>query len=254
MLRIERLSVELTNLCRKGCWFCYNHSHQAGKTSWQVDELVAMVADCAANGVAAVSFGGGEPLEFKGLFDLLRQTDGMIFRSLTTNGLLFEQHLDALMDSRPDKIHVSIHFPGSQREVERVLMQVNALHDAGIRSGVNLLVRRGEVEAATVAASRLREAGIQNDRIVYLPMRGRDTPTPAEVSRAAGDEPFQSMSCLSGCAASPRFCSLDWDKQVAWCSYTQSRRRIACSDYHGIVNALADLPLLFCGGTDESAA
>ena len=37
---IERLSVELTNRCGKGCAFCYNASRPAGETRWTPDEVV----------------------------------------------------------------------------------------------------------------------------------------------------------------------------------------------------------------------
>src|SRR4051812_43899581 len=170
---IRRLSIELTNRCSKGCWFCYNASGPAGATAWTVDELAAFVGECAAGGVEAVSLGGGEPLEFPGVFELLRQLKGRIFRSITTNGLpLDDGAIERLVDVAVDKVHVSVHFPDRPGEVERVVRQVTRLAEAGIRSGVNLLVARSKLPAATAAARRIRDAGIDNSRIVYLPMRG----------------------------------------------------------------------------------
>jgi MoaA/NifB/PqqE/SkfB family radical SAM enzyme len=86
-MSVERISIELTNRCAKACWFCYNHSQPAGEARWEPDELVAFVRDCASNGVRAVSFGGGEPLEYGPLFEVLERLRGVLFRSLTTNGL-----------------------------------------------------------------------------------------------------------------------------------------------------------------------
>jgi hypothetical protein len=63
---LELVSVELTNRCAKACWFCYNHSLPEGDTRWRPGEVVGFVRDCAAHGVRAVSFGGGEPLQFAG--------------------------------------------------------------------------------------------------------------------------------------------------------------------------------------------
>src|SRR5437762_10445372 len=82
------ISIELTNRCAKACWFCYNHSRPEGATRWTVDDVVAFVLDCSAHGVEAVSFGGGEPLQFEGVFDVLTRLDGVLFRSLTSIGLL----------------------------------------------------------------------------------------------------------------------------------------------------------------------
>jgi hypothetical protein len=90
--------------------------------------------------------------------------------------------------------------------------------------------------------------------VVYLPMRVRDTPTPAEVARVAGGGPFQSMSCLTGCARSPRFVSVGWDRRVAWCSYTEARAPLRQLSYAGLVAALDGLGLVYCGGGDGALA
>src|SRR5215207_7507614 len=201
---LELISVELTNRCAKACWFCYNHSLPEGETRWDPAEVVGFVRDCAAHGVKAVSFGGGEPLQYPALFDVLRELDGTLFRSLTTNGLLLHgETLDRLVTARPNKVHVSIHFPDRANEVSRVIGQVTDLAARGVKSGVNLLVTRTNLPAAREAARRVRDAGIGNDRIVYLPMRGRDTPTPDEMADVAGRTPFQSMTCLTTCGPSP---------------------------------------------------
>jgi organic radical activating enzyme len=253
-LRLERLSIELTNACAKACWFCYNSSRPTGETRWAPREVVAFVADCAAHGVKAVSFGGGEPLQYPGLFAVLDALRGTLFRSLTSNGLLLHgETLDKLVAARPDKVHLSIHFPERQGEVRRVIAQVNDLAGRGVRSGINLLVARSNLEAAARAAEEVRAAGVGNERIVYLPMRGQDTPTPQEVARVAGGNPFQSMTCLTGCGKSPRFCSVGWDRSVAWCSYTKTRAPLSSLTYEGLEQALDGLGLEFCGGTDEAA-
>ncbi|MGN6546781.1 MAG: radical SAM protein [Aureliella sp.] len=248
---IERLSIELTNRCQKGCWFCYNHSGPAGATQWSADEVVAFASDCAEHGTRAVSFGGGEPLQYDGLWDVLDALRGRLFRSLTTNGLLLDRAMDRLVEAAPDKVHVSIHFPHNEQEVARVIGQVLELASRGIRSGINMLVPRSRLAAAEQAARQIRQAGIANDRMVYLPMRGQDTPTPKQVFQVAGSQPFQSMSCLSACARSPRFCSIGWDKTVAWCSYTSARAPLKTLSHRGLVGALSGLELEFCGGSDE---
>ncbi|HWB76368.1 MAG TPA: radical SAM protein [Nannocystaceae bacterium] len=248
---MERISIELTRRCGKACWFCYNGSDPAGATRWTPDEVVALVRDCARNGVRAVSFGGGEPLEYAGLFDVLARLRGLVFRSLTSNGLLLDAETIArLVDVAIDKVHLSIHFPGNTSEVARVIAGVLALRAAGVDAGVNLLVMRSSLPAARAAAAALHEAGIANDRIVYLPMRGTDTPTPHELASVAA-APFQSMTCLSACGPSPRFVSIRWDKTVAWCSYTATRHPLVALDHESLARATHGLGLEYCGGSDE---
>jgi MoaA/NifB/PqqE/SkfB family radical SAM enzyme len=231
---LDRVSIELTNRCGKACAFCYNTSHPAGDTVWEPDEVVAFVDDLAANGVRAVSFGGGEPLEYPGLFTVLTRLRGRLFRSLTTNGLLLDDQLEPLVSAAPDKVHVSLHAPGSLPERTRVIRQVRLLADRGIPSGVNLLVAWSRLAEAAEAARQIADAGIGGDRVTYLPMRG------SEEAR------FQSMSCLLGCAASPRFAAIDWAGRAAWCSYTESRRPLPSRDHAGLLAALDGLRLRTC--------
>jgi Predicted Fe-S oxidoreductases len=247
---MDRISIELTNQCAKACSFCYNGSDSTGKLSWQEDDLVSFVEDCAANGIKAVSFGGGEPLQYPSLFNVFKRLRGKLFRSMTTNGLLLDEALDDVVAAAPNKVHISIHFPQDEREVERVTRQVKALAMRGIKSGVNLLVARSWLDAAELAAKHLNENDISNERIVYLPMRQSDTPTPQEMARVAGGKGFQSMTCLANCAISPRFASLAADKTVAWCSYTTARKELAGLTYKDLTDALDGLGLTFCGGTN----
>lgn len=248
---LERVSIELTNRCGKACWFCYNTSRPEGATTWSVRDVVDFVRDCSAHGVKAVSFGGGEPLEYEGLFDVLAELRGVLFRSMTTNGLLLTaEAIEHLREVAIDKVHVSLHFPGNGRELQRVIESVDVLARAGIKSGVNLLVARSALDDARTAALALRAAGISNERIVYLPMRGQDTPTPREIADVAAG-PFQSMTCLSVCGPSPRFASIRWDKTVAWCSYTTTRRLLDAPTFAALAGALDGLGLAFCGGTDD---
>ena len=252
-VNIERVSIELTQRCKKACWFCYSGSHAKGGVEFRPEEVTAFVRDLAAHGVRAVSFGGGEPLEYAGVFDILRDLKGVLFRSLTTNGLPLrnDDAVAALAAAAPDKVHVSIHFPERESEVRRVIAQVTTLQAHGIRSGVNLLVARSNLAAARAAIVRLDGAGIGPERRVLLPMRGQDTPRAADVAQVAGGNPFQSMTCLMACGKSPRFCAVAWDKTVAWCSYTPERRRLESLMHAALVSALAHLGVTFCGGIDD---
>jgi hypothetical protein len=167
---------------------------------------------------------------------------------MTTNGMLLSGPvLDRLDAAAPEKVHVSIHFPANRQEVERVIRQVQQIEDRGIRSGINLLVARSKLSAARAAAAMIRAAGIDTQRIIYLPMRGRDTPNPEEIATVAGGEPFQATSCLTRCGLSPRFCSIRHDKTVAWCSYTAARRPLPELTCRGLLQTLDGLGLRYCG-------
>lgn len=249
---IERISIELTNRCAKACRFCYNRSSPDGATEWSPADVVNFVCDCARHGVRDVSFGGGEPLEYPQLYDVLAGLRGLLHRSVTTNGLKLDDAMIAsLARTGLEKVHVSIHFPEHAEEVARVIRQVRALEDAGIRSGVNLLVAGTALEAGRQAVERLVAAGIDMERIILLPMRLHDIPTAQDVARIAGGRPFQSTSCLKQCAPSPRFVSLNAKREVGWCSYTRARRQLKTQSWQGLMDAVEGLGMSFCGGEHD---
>jgi hypothetical protein len=204
--------------------------------------------------------GGGEPLEHPEWAEIVEDLAPVVPRTLTTNGLplLQARTWEALVRAKPDKVHVSIHEPGRAGEVARVGEQVVLLEQAGIASGVNLVVRRSTLEACRAAVARLGGLGVGLDRIVLLPLRGSgaalaDTPSPREVAAVAGDPAFRATSCLTGCGASPRFVSIGWDKTAAWCSYTVARRPLPTLDAAGLAHALAGLPLTPCASVARHA-
>lgn len=246
---IKFVSIELTNKCAKQCFFCYNESNNLGQTTWQPSDLVSFIKDLEANGVEAVSFGGGEPLEYEGVFEVLKGTKGVLFRSMTSNGLLLgkSDYFDKLMMCEPDKVHLSIHFPENKSEVRRVKDQVIKIAEHGVLSGVNLLIRNDNVFEARMASDYLKSYGISNDRIVYLPMRMKNPVSSSKVRFVANDSHFQSISCLAKCGVSDRFCSISWDKQVGWCSYTKSKTKLNSLDFFSLKEVLTGLKLEYCG-------
>lgn len=250
----EIVSIELTRRCSRACRFCYNASGPKSDESWLPQDVVTLARALVPYGLRALTLGGGEPLEYAGLDELFRglaplrqpSSGPALFVSVTTNGLLLDRQMARISDFSPDKTYVSIHEPSCAKEVSRVIRQVLALRRIGLVSGVNLLVRRSELDESAAVRTELWRSGITNDAITYLPMRGQDTPTPEELGRVAGG-PFQTMTCVRDCAPSPRFASVGADRTIAYCSYTQTRRTLESLDAAGVVRALDGLGLAFCG-------
>ena len=247
-LVFDRISLEPSRFCSKGCAFCYNGSSPRGREGFTAAEVLSLAVDCAKHGVRFLSLGGGEPLEWPGLLEVLDGLRGVLGRSFTTNGLELQKRpalFGELVRVRPDKVHVSIHAVENAREVARVTEQVRALDELGLAAGVNLLVRQSHLVEARAAVETLAQAGITRERIVFLPSRGvpGQTPSPEDTAWVATGvrvkgPPFMSMSCLNGCAKRERFVSIGADKTIAWCSYTVSRRKLAGLRHADLVAAL----------------
>ena len=245
---LDRISIDLSNYCTKQCDFCYNHSTKEGNVLWNVEELIPFILDLHEHGIEAVSFGGGEPFEFDGIFKLISGLMSEMYVSVTSNGLPLEKEsvFAELLENKPDKIHITIHHPENKEEVERVIRLVKKISEVGIKSGVNLLVSDfNAVEAKSVYAELLSN-GITSDRIILIPRRFTCMPSLKQLSEVAQGKPFQSPSCLTGCKKPTEFCSVSWDKKVNWCSYAAGKQPINELSYKGLIDALNQVKFGCC--------
>ena len=251
---IELLSIDLSNYCSKQCHFCYNHSTKAGNVLWKPQEVIDFASDCVENGIKAVSLGGGEPFEYDGIFEIIDALYGKCYLSVTTNGLplLNETVWNGLMRHKLDKIHITIHNPIDEKEVERVTKQILMLKQTDIKPGVNLLVGADKVEAAQTVYKMLTEIILAN-QIIIIPQRFSNTPTPKQLGKVADGKPFQSPSCILGCNRPQNFASVSWDKKINSCSYAPDKKSLKSLTYSGMVDALHSVEWRSCntiGKTD----
>lgn len=238
-MNVELLSIDLSNYCSKQCPFCYNHSTRKGNTLWKPQEVIDFASDCIDHGVKAVSLGGGEPFEYDGVFDVIDALYPKCYLSVTSNGLPLEneQIWDTLIGHKPDKIHITIHQPDNEAEVNRVERQVQRIASIGIKPGLNLLVGADKVDAAKKVYERLSKV-LDSDQIILVPQRFSNTPTPKQLASVAGGKPFQSPSCLLKCQRPMNFCSVSWDKKVNSCSFAPNKEPLQSLNYSGLIEAL----------------
>lgn len=237
---IELLSIDLSNYCSKQCSFCYNHSRKEGNTVWKPSEVIDFASDCIAHGVKAVSLGGGEPFEYNGVFEVIDALYTKCYLSVTSNGLPLEdpEIWNMLEQHKPDKIHVTIHQPDNEKEVNRVEALLPRIEAIGIKPGLNLLVGADKIEAATKVFQRMTKI-LDNDQIILVPQRFSNTPTPKQLASVAGGKPFQSPSCLLACKRPENFCSVSWDKKVNSCSFAPNKIALESIDFKGLSEALS---------------
>ena len=237
---IELLSIDLSNYCSKQCSFCYNHSRKEGNTVWKPSEVIDFASDCIAHGVKAVSLGGGEPFEYNGVFEVIDALYTKCYLSVTSNGLPLEdpEIWNMLEQHKPDKIHVTIHQPDNEKEVNRVEALLPRIEAIGIKPGLNLLVGADKIEAATKVFQRMTKI-LDNDQIILVPQRFSNTPTPKQLASVAGGKPFQSPSCLLACKRPENFCSVSWDKKVNSCSFAPNKIALESIDFKGLSEGLS---------------
>ena len=244
---IELLSIDLSNYCSKQCSFCYNHSRKEGNTMWKPSEVIDFASDCIDHGVKAVSLGGGEPFEYEGVFEVISALYPKCYLSVTSNGLPLEDTdvWKKLEQCKPDKIHITIHQPDNEREVQRVESLLPRIDAIGIKPGLNMLVGADKIEAATKVFQKMTKI-LQSDQIILVPQRFSNTPTPKQLGSVAGGKPFQSPSCLLACKRPENFCSVSWDKKVNSCSFAPNKMPLESLDYAGLMDALSKVNWKSC--------
>ena len=245
---IEQLSIDLSNYCSKQCSFCYNHSRKEGETQWLTEEVITFAKDCIAHGVKAISLGGGEPFEYDGILDIIDALYPLCYLTVTTNGLQFGDNKrvpwDTLAAHKPDKIHISIHNPGTL-EASMAVQECIMLKKLGIKPGCNLLVSKSKIDDCR-SDYELISSVLEADQIILVPMRFTDTPSPKELAFVAGGKAFQSPSCLLSCRQPQGFVSVSWDKKVNSCSYAGGKQPLLSLDYDGLVSALNTVEFKSC--------
>ena len=241
------LSIDVSNYCSKECPFCYNHSHRNGNTMWLPQEIISFATDCIDHGVKAISLGGGEPFEYEGIFDVIRNLQRKCYLSVTSNGLPLEDEAvwDKLLSAQPDKIHITIHHPQDDDEVLRVLGKMPLLQEIGIKPGINLLIGADNIQAAKATYMKAIKI-LTHDQIILVPQRFSNTPSTKQLASVSDGHPFQSPSCLLGCKRPTKFASVSWDKKVNSCSFAGGKTILTSLDFAGLQKALSKVTFRSC--------
>jgi MoaA/NifB/PqqE/SkfB family radical SAM enzyme len=136
------LSIELTTRCNSACTHCFTRADSAEDTRLGLDFVKTITREGYEEGYRHLHLTGGEPLLWRGLFDLLDAVFAQGFHSvfLNTNGLLMTDAMAVALARYPNlAISVSLQGPeplhdrmrgtGSYRQVSR---GISAALDAGL--------------------------------------------------------------------------------------------------------------------------
>ena len=130
--RVIRFS--LTNVCNLACRFCSRDIH--APSTFTAEGVFELLRDLDAAGSLEVGFGGGEPLVFEGLPDLVRRLhdETRLAVHLTTNGLHLTDEVASALAPFLGEVRISLYDDIDVRSV------IARLVDHGISFGLNYLV------------------------------------------------------------------------------------------------------------------
>jgi len=230
------LQVGLLTPCNLSCDFCYRDPHAPSR--WTRESLVSLLREAAAWGVLEVTFGGGEPLLFKGFVDALRELRDTTPLGLhfTTNGTLLTDDVLRALSGVVGEIRVSAYDDNDWRQTVR---RASRSHQVGL----NLLVTPKNLPVLEVQICEALSLGVSN--VLLLGYKGADPSlhlNPTEFARLRatlrrleglplkldvcwhprlGD--VAQLFAKSDCGAGDEFLALTADRQVQACSFSGLR-------------------------------
>ncbi|MEK6976873.1 MAG: GTP 3',8-cyclase MoaA, partial [Candidatus Hydrothermarchaeota archaeon] len=137
------------------CIYCHREGINKGEREMTSQEIERVVRLCARFGVKKVKLTGGEPLlrpDVSEIVSRIAGVDGIKDVSMTTNGVLLEEHAAALKEAGLDRINVSLDtlrpetFQEITRggELARVLKGIDKALEVGLRPvKLNMVVMKG---------------------------------------------------------------------------------------------------------------
>lgn len=181
---LATLYISLTRECNLHCPYCYAHGGEMAQSTMEFHRVLSLIEEASRLGVQKITFTGGEPLVYKGLFTLahLVKDKGMNLE-LITNGTLFHKEMvhqlkifDEIvvtLDGSTPEVHDSTRGEGTYYQV---IEGIELLKEHGIALNVNTIINRNNVHDLYNTIELVGRMGIQQHNTnVHLPMgRGQE--------------------------------------------------------------------------------
>ena len=155
---ITYLRISVTDKCNLRCVYCMPEQGLPWMPKAEIlsyEEIARLVRAAASAGVRSIRISGGEPLVRKNLSRLVAEIaaiDGIEDIALSTNALLLEDQIDALLAAGLTRVNISLDTLREDRfaqiarrpGLERVLAGIDAAIDRGLAPvKINCVVMRG---------------------------------------------------------------------------------------------------------------
>jgi GTP 3',8-cyclase len=180
------LRISVTDRCNIRCFYCMpdeNVRFLPRRDILSFEEIERLVHVMARLGVNKLRLTGGEPLvrsDLPRLVERLRAIEGIRDIALTTNGILLEEHAQALKDAGLSRINISLDAltEGTFRRIarrdglDRVLAGIHAAKRVGFqRIRLNAVAIKGITEPEIVPLTEFaRQHGMEMRFIEFMPL------------------------------------------------------------------------------------
>lgn len=152
---IDYLRVSITDRCNLRCRYCMPDgiSLTTMEEILTYEEIETICRMAAKSGIKKIKVTGGEPLVRRGSVDFigcLKNIPGIEQVTMTTNGVLLGENLEALVKNGLDAVNISLDSLDAESyrritgrdELEKVLHAIQSVVDSGIRVKINAVLQR----------------------------------------------------------------------------------------------------------------
>lgn len=145
------IAVELTAQCNLRCTHCYNDFTDAAP-GLDPEELISILREWKAHGLLGVELTGGEPLLYRGFWEVLEFCSLNFQRiALLTNGTLVSLNVAERLSDFKDQLIVSVSLDGSCPEVHEKIRGKGSFE--GTQKAIRYLADRGIRVRAAMSAT-----------------------------------------------------------------------------------------------------
>lgn len=161
--------LEVTRSCNLRCRHCLNNSGDSIPNELSQKELINLIKELANKGVQDIRFTGGEPLLYKGIYELIEvASNNGVYTSIGTNGTLITKSVaKKLKNSGLNKAIVSIDGTKETHDVirgkgnyEKTLIGLDNLMEQGIKVRVNSVIMKSNINEIIALAKELHKKKI----------------------------------------------------------------------------------------------
>jgi cyclic pyranopterin phosphate synthase len=214
---IDYLRLSITDRCNLRCIYCMppeGVDWMAHNEILRFEEIVRLCRILAGLGIRAVKVTGGEPLVRRGAAELVKNIKtlpGIEKVTMTSNGVLLGEYLDALIAAGLDALNISLDsldegsFSGVTRSERQALNSIRyAIERAsglGLAVKVNCVPLRGVNEGELIKLAEMARNSVQAVRFIELMPLGAASslrPLPAGEVKALLEKEFGPMNQVTG--------------------------------------------------------
>lgn len=121
--KIDYIRISITDRCNLRCKYCMPNgiTWEEHDAIMSYEDILALCKLLTTLGIRKIKITGGEPLVRKNcaaLIAQLKKIEGIEEVTLTTNGVLLKEHLQALVDAKLDAVNISLDTMNRERYLE----------------------------------------------------------------------------------------------------------------------------------------